>query len=243
MSFEEEPLAHSVGNAGAVVRVGDTVRRPAGPHSPFVAAYLTHLEQRGFAGAPRFLGFDERGRETVSYLPGDVLTDDEPPEWACTDEVLVSVIGLVRDLHEAARGFVPPEGAEWGWPAAPEYRGDLVGHNDLCRSNVVFRDGRAAALIDFDWAGPLTPAWEIAGLVGHWVLRVPGDRLRRLALAREAYPVEGLRAAMLRRFDWGMTLFRKKVEAGHPGFVAMWNDGHEAKNAALRAWVAEHVHD
>jgi hypothetical protein len=42
-----------------VVRVGDTVRRPATPASTYVAALLDLLEQRGFAGAPRYLGRDE----------------------------------------------------------------------------------------------------------------------------------------------------------------------------------------
>ena len=238
----EEPLPHSVGNAGAVVRAGDTVRRPTGPHTPGVHAYLRHLEAVGFAGAPRVLGIDEQGREILGYVPGDVVTD-EPPDWALTDEALVSVVTLVRSLHEAARGFREPPDARPAWPAAPEHRGPLVGHNDVCKSNVVFRDGRAVALIDFDWATSLTPAWELGALIGHWVLRVPGDRLARIALARETYPVEGLREAMLRRFDWGMGLVRAQVEAGHPGFVRMWDEGLVERNSALRAWVAEHVHD
>jgi len=41
-----------------VVRIGDTVRRPVGPHSPLVHALLAHLESVGFEGAPRFLGID-----------------------------------------------------------------------------------------------------------------------------------------------------------------------------------------
>jgi hypothetical protein len=47
-----------------VVRVGDTVRRPVGPHSQLVHALLAYLESAGFEGAPRFLGIDgvNRGR-------------------------------------------------------------------------------------------------------------------------------------------------------------------------------------
>jgi hypothetical protein len=33
-----------------VVRVGDTVRRPVGPHAPLVHAPLAHLESAGFEG-------------------------------------------------------------------------------------------------------------------------------------------------------------------------------------------------
>ena len=49
-----------------MVRVGDTVRRPAGPWTPAVDALLRHLEDVGFPGAPRALGRDRH------VLPGVV---------------------------------------------------------------------------------------------------------------------------------------------------------------------------
>ncbi|WP_435866505.1 hypothetical protein [Streptosporangium sandarakinum] len=49
-----------------VVRVGDTVRRPVGPNAPLVHALLRHLEEVGFAGAPRFLGIDAATTPGVS---------------------------------------------------------------------------------------------------------------------------------------------------------------------------------
>jgi hypothetical protein len=66
-----------------VVRVGATVYRPIGPHWPFVHALLAHLERVGFSAAPRFLGIDDRGREILSYLDGEV-PDNLDPGW--TDE-------------------------------------------------------------------------------------------------------------------------------------------------------------
>ena len=39
--------------AAGVVRVGDTVRKPAGFWTPAVDALLTHLRQAGFTGAPQ----------------------------------------------------------------------------------------------------------------------------------------------------------------------------------------------
>ncbi len=54
------------GNTSTVVRVGDTVRRNAGPWTPAVHALLRHLEYVGFTGAPRALGMDEQGREVLS---------------------------------------------------------------------------------------------------------------------------------------------------------------------------------
>src|ERR1700750_1023228 len=56
----EHPLGG--GNVAAgVVRVGDTVRKPAGFWTPAVDALLTHVRRAGFAGAPRPLGRGARG--------------------------------------------------------------------------------------------------------------------------------------------------------------------------------------
>src|SRR5271165_4019492 len=58
-----------------VVRVGATVRRPRGPQSAFVHQLLRGLAESGFAGAPQLLGIDDRDREILSFLPGDVPSD------------------------------------------------------------------------------------------------------------------------------------------------------------------------
>lgn len=58
------------GNAGGAVLVDGTVRRKSGPWTPAVHELLRHLETVGFVGAPRALGFDEAGREELSFLPG-----------------------------------------------------------------------------------------------------------------------------------------------------------------------------
>jgi hypothetical protein len=44
------------GNIDGAVRVGDTVRRAAGPWTPAVHALLAHLVAKAFPGAPRPLG-------------------------------------------------------------------------------------------------------------------------------------------------------------------------------------------
>lgn len=45
----------------------------------------------------------------------------------------------------------------------------MLCHNDVCPENVVFRDGRAAALIDFDLAAPGRALWDIAMTARYWV--------------------------------------------------------------------------
>src|SRR5207245_171495 len=55
-----------------VVRVGDTVRRPPGPRAAYVRELLRFLEQRGWSAAPRYLGVDDKGRETLTFVSGEV---------------------------------------------------------------------------------------------------------------------------------------------------------------------------
>ena len=102
----EIPLAGGDVTEG-VVRVGDTVRRPVGPHSPLVHALLAHLESVGFEGAPRFLGIDGSGREVLSYIDGEVAGRPRPP-WIADETRLASVGRLVRAYDDAAASFTPP---------------------------------------------------------------------------------------------------------------------------------------
>src|SRR5690242_3457711 len=111
----EEVLHGGTANRGRVVRVGDTVRRPVRSTSAATHALLRHLAAVGFEGAPRFLGVDSRGREVLSYLPGTPVVPPYP-DWALTDEALVSVAHLLRAYHQAAAAFDP---TPHRWPPSP----------------------------------------------------------------------------------------------------------------------------
>jgi len=89
---EEVPLLGGRITPG-VVCIGDTVRRPVSPASPFVHELLLHLERVGFTGAPRFLGIDERGREILSFIDGTVPPDLDPE---LSDEQLTTAAHLLR---------------------------------------------------------------------------------------------------------------------------------------------------
>jgi hypothetical protein len=91
---EGEPLTGD-GVSQGIVRIGDTARRPLRPFSLTVQAYLAHLRDAGFAGAPLPLGVDEQGREVLSFVPGDVPRNPLPAETAC-DDVLVALARLIR---------------------------------------------------------------------------------------------------------------------------------------------------
>lgn len=162
----EQPLT------GGVVRVGDTVRRPMGPHSELVHYVLVNLEEANFSGAPRFLGIDEQGREILSFIEGDVA--GRPwPAWVAAPELGVSVARLLRRLDDALVELgLPDHAAVRSWPSgAPEPVGPVasfLGHRHVTPENVVFRGGRAVALIDFDLLRPSSRIDEVANLLLWW---------------------------------------------------------------------------
>jgi hypothetical protein len=192
---EEIPLEGGNVTAG-LVRVGDTVRRPAGAWTPAVHALLTHLHEVGFDGAPRSFGLDERGRHVVEWVEGAVTHPDEP------GPTLDEVGRLVRRFHDAAAGFVAPVDAVWGTVIPPE-GDDLVVHHDLASWNLVHGAGRVV-LIDWDAAGPGTRLWDLAWAAISFT-DLDGARLRALA---DGYGLEeGERralAALLPRRAQGM---------------------------------------
>ena len=171
---DEQVLADS--GVTRVVRIGATVRRPARPFTATVQAYLRHLQERGVTFVPQAFGYDEQGREVLSFVPGDVPT--EPlPDWATTGDVLQELARLVRALHDASEGWVPPADAVWGRIPGPPMTDlppffdtpELVSHQDYCPGNVVFRAGLPAAFIDFDLARPTTRVADCVNALYWWV--------------------------------------------------------------------------
>jgi Ser/Thr protein kinase RdoA (MazF antagonist) len=236
-------------NAGQVERVGDTVRRPWRPTSPATGALLEHLEAAGFDGAPRFLGRDEHGREVLGYVEGEAAIEPHPP-WALTDEALVSVARLLRRFHAAVASFDPDDHV---WPHAvpARFRDGTISHNDPNLDNVVFRDGRAVALIDFDLAGPGSAVWDVACAARLWApLRDPADvaharSLARLRLFLDAYALPAADRgrvidAMVEAHAWCYRIVRGALQNGHEPFERMWRGGGEAKAERTRAWLLAH---
>jgi Phosphotransferase enzyme family len=167
----EEVLAG--GNMTAVVRVGDTVRRGAGPWTPTIHAFMRHLRASGFEAVPEPLGIDDRGREIISLLPGAPATYPLPG-FAWSEATLAAVARFLRAYHDASVGFVAPEGARWRWPAHEPQ--EVIRHNDFAPYNLMFEDGRLTGLIDLDLASPGPRVWDMAYTAYRFVpLTDPGN--------------------------------------------------------------------
>ena len=239
-----------MGNRGEVSRVGDTVRRPVGRHAAAIALLLEHLAAEGFpAPVPR--GRDEDGRETFEWIEGDVPVPPYPP-WSLTGEALRSVGRLLRRYHNAVRSFEPPHDLAWSGELADPHGGPIICHNDVCPENVVFRDGEALALLDFDFAAPGRPVWDLANTARMWIpLRPPesaGERahldpLDRLAILAAGYGLDvpehqSFVDAIILSKQLGTRFVERRVRAGEPAFVEAWEQrGGKGGDDRLIAWL------
>lgn len=145
------------GHGDGAARVGDTVRRLAGPWTPAVHALLAHLAGTGFTGAPRPLGLDEQGREVLTFLEGETVGRRKPrPAWVYAEDTLDQVARWMGACHQAAASFVPPPGAVWrgGGTWSP---GLVIVHGDATIHNAAWCQGRLTGFFDWDFAGPAAP--------------------------------------------------------------------------------------
>lgn len=206
----ETPLTGGRVTAG-VVRIGKTVRRPLGPHSPFVHRLLLHLAAAGFTGAPRLLEADDgEARESLSYIDGTVPS--ELQHW--TDHQLQAAAGLIRALHDASAGS----------PLASDT--ETVCHNDLSPCNFVFRDETPVAVIDFDAAAPGRRLWDLGYAAWLWLdLGCPDytaqEQRRRLTLFADSYGACHM-PDLIHAIAGRQAMLRDEAEAAGRAEMAAW---------------------
>ncbi|WP_433343791.1 phosphotransferase [Micromonospora sp. CA-111912] len=225
------------GRTVGAVRIGDVVHKLASPWTPTVHALLRHLEDAGFDGAPRALGFDDQGREMITYLPGETVGDRVPwPEWAFADSTLVQVGQWLRRVHDATAEFTPPADERWliGSTMQP---GLIVGHQDAAPYNAVMNGDKLVGFFDWDTAGPSSRESDLAFSALSWVPIHPQgpaeelgfhnfkDRSRRLHLLLDAYGYDSdrhaFRAAIAQRARRQASVIRDMAEAADPAATAL----------------------
>lgn len=250
---EREVLQGGAANAGAVVREGAYVLRPSNPHSEVIHALFRHVRAAGFDGVPEPVGIDPDGRERLVFIPGETAWPPLPA-WRQTDAMLGSIAELLARFHAAAQGFAAPMGATWNRELADPAGGSVICHNDVCVENVVFRDGVALALLNFDFAAPGRPLYDL-GVMARMCIpldtpedaavwgRGPLDPIRRLRLVADSYGLPPGREEFVRiigqQMDSGAKFVRLRVERGEPAFVEMWERmGGEARYDRRRDWFA-----
>lgn len=246
---KEEKLC---GNVNEIVRIGDTIHRTRN-WNPLVHRLLQHLEAQGFQGAPRFVGIDDKGREILSYIPGEAPGNDYPEikPYMWSETAIAGIAGLLRRYHDATQGFLPAA-LEAGWhnrfTGPQDY--EVICHNDAALYNIVFQKENPAALIDFDLASPGPRIWDIVYTLytviplssfapdyttGSTVPYDQGlhaaDRHRRIALFFDTYgaavPID-LKEWVIKRIKALCDTLRAGAAEGNQAYQRMIDEGHLA---------------
>jgi aminoglycoside phosphotransferase (APT) family kinase protein len=215
-----------------VVRVGDTVRRPPRYATQLMRDVLVHLERVDFDAAPRWLGFDEQGRDVLSSIEGATFTErgqmhpyigDPPGRIAFSDEQIAAAMRLLRRYHDT-------------------FGDEVICHGDFGPWNIVWRQGLPFGVLDFDNAYPGDAADDVAYalrmFISYGFAPAPGDELvRQTRAALQAYGADfDVPAILAREYDlaeercrrngWDRQLARLPIErawlaANTPGLRAL----------------------
>jgi Ser/Thr protein kinase RdoA (MazF antagonist) len=217
------------GNSNEVERIGDTVHRMPGPWTPAVHRLLRLLRESGIDEVPEPLGFDERGREILTFLEGEA--GNYPlPEWLWAPTIVDDAGALLRRIHDAS---VPLVHEDLEWAHEPRPPAEVICHGDVAPYNMAFRNGRVVGLFDFDTAAPGPRLWDLAYLAYRLVplaedvgREVPAGaaRLERIDRLIAAYghpyrPAELLSTAVDRLYDLADDSERRGAEPGREALL------------------------
>lgn len=230
------------GNVSGAVRIGRSVRRAAGPWSGSVHTLLEHLRASGLVEVPDVFGYDERGREVLTYLPGrvpDVVVE------LIDEQTLADGMRWLRRFHSVAADWRVQ--GRWRTVSRPMRDDEIICHHDFAPYNVTLStsaDGeRLTGVFDWDMAGPGHPVDDLAFAAWNWVplTRDIGPELtaRRLRLIASAYD-GGIRAAKIldhvpARIQRSLDLIGAGQRAGDPGMVNLGTVGEPERSARTLA--------
>lgn len=213
-SPEEIPLEGGQLTPG-IVRVGNTVRRPAKGSTAFVHELLLFLEDQSFPFAPRFLGRDEQGRDILSYLEGESWLESGS---GLSDELLEQAARAIRRYHDVTAGSPLAQGHE------------IIAHHELGPHNTIFHEGHLVGFIDWDDAGPSTRLRDLANAVynyvdvSHWANQEADEQARRIRLMCITYGWDDP-IALVNDFEADVQqALRNHEQAGRAGAIKVFTE-------------------
>ncbi|WP_406841565.1 aminoglycoside phosphotransferase family protein (plasmid) [Streptomyces sp. AHU1] len=241
---------------GRVERIGNTVRRPVGPWTPAVHGLLRHLEAIGYEQAPRVLGFDEQGREVLTWIDGE----SGPDGWAkvVNDRGLIAFARLLREYHDAVAGYRPPGTTCWSTKTAGPVGEEVICHGDFGPWNVVWCGIQPIGILDWDHARPAQRLHDVGYALEYtapfrdddecvrWLrYPQPPDRRRRLEVFAGAYGVTdtaGLVDVVIAVQEEGIDAVRRLAEQGHEPQTTWVAEGHLDELRDRVAWSRANRH-
>ena len=174
---------------------------------------------------------------------------------------LASVARLVRYYDDAALQLGLPDWSTAllrddppGTPPSIAGEPQFIGHVDITPENVVFRDGSAFALIDFDLARPATRAEEVVNMLLWWAPWAPVedreyavagvDPFHRAGVIVDAYGLGSAERDHLvplsrNLADRSWHLMKHRAETLGGGWRRMWDEGVGDRILRRQHWLAE----
>jgi len=243
-SLDHDVLMAEVGLPGGhvtgPVRLGNTVRRRPAAQAEFVHRLLQLFEEANWPGAPRFLGFDEAGREMLSYVDGHAAWEAQQPPAVWSRASLCRVGELIREFHELTAGRDLAGSHE------------VVCHNDLSPRNTIYRDSgtglRPVAFIDWDLAAPGRRIHDVA--LACWQYLDLGPDVQDVATTAALMPVicdgYGLadRSELVPTILWWQDRCWRGIsdgaKAGDPAMLSLRDIGAVAEVLAAYRWTQHH---
>jgi hypothetical protein len=225
-----------------VVRIGETVRRPMPTDADYVHDVLRLFARHGWPAAPRYLGADEEGRQTLTFLEGHVAWAPAQPPAVWSEDSLARVAKLVRQFHDLTAGTPLAEDAE------------VVCHNDLAPRNTVYRDDGSGllpyAFIDWDFASPGQRIHDVAHVCWQFLDLGPGRASpegpgQLIRLVADNYGLRTRdRKALVETILWWQDRCWRGIDAqaddGDPAMQRLRSTGQVKIIQEAYAWVADH---
>ena len=250
MGDEARPLIGGL-NPQRTVRVGDTVRRPAGAWTPSVQALLAHLAARNFP-APRALGIDSEGREILSFIDGEASIWPWPPILR-TPAGMEKVGAVLRRYHDCVADFSGPE--IWQSFSRPSAPGEIICHGDFGAQNLIWRDDEIVGVIDWEFAHPAPAIDDVAFAAWMMVPLRPDIDLANLGYSSPPDRRDRLRALLKGYGRFGSSEViqvvrslqardTRDIETKGVQGIEPWKTYRDAglaqRNLRDQAWLAEH---
>lgn len=238
-----------------IVRIENTVQRPAGVWSPVVHALLSHLHSQGFHQVPKPLGFDGQGREIVTFIEGEASHYPLSAAAAST-EALASAAELLRQYHDATVSFLAKQMDNYVWFLPTREPAEVICHGDFAPYNVVLNGREAIAIIDFDTAHPAPRLWDVAYGVYRWAplttakdiasgLNRLDEQIRRGRLFCDHYGLSSeqrrqLVSTAVERLHALVNFMHVGAQNGNEAFQANIAEGHDRLYLADIAYLQAH---
>jgi hypothetical protein len=173
-----------------------------------------------------------------------------------TDDGLHALAALLRRYHDAVAGFVPPPDTAWAVGPKQLATGDVIRHGDFGPWNIIWRDGRPVAVIDWDMAEPGSPLLDLAQvalfaipLQGPDGIQLAGftaspDLRHRLQVVCDGYgryEPEEVIAGLVKLQELELDRVRRLGGQGVQPWAGFLARGNVAEFEGYRAWLADNV--